>query len=755
MQTADRAEADNRSHRVAIAVACFAVGIIVAVLFLCRHKKEVEVVYAPINITIGILVLHPSPQVFVLLADARHQCAALLMGERVWSNFELWQFQWTAESACRESLRRLGDDILVSSNLSELFEKPVDGWLVAARSASGADALASAKVQMVDPQWRFAELTGKSMNAAWEEIPRPRSLPVVPAAAELAVWTVDQRQLRITVDNVELLGPGSFRMYFHGSQPLDNGVVSVRDGVYVGDWRIDDHTYSLTATTDRSQVVSTAVPAGHTAQRYPTYDAGGTSETRGDASLSASEKTAVEAFRSCILDQKSKPTTVAAYRVLIAIDSDAIREKVDGNTLVFHLAESVAHGLSGVHRAVELEFVGPLVLSQSIAGLRTKLQSAGELSEKSDDPWLLDKDFSERLLQHPETVDPDLARELAEGRKAQGADAIVIVGGSEMLQGLDGYSIVRADPGTAMAIVVGKNATIKYTTLHEIGHLLGARHERECSAIKSCFAKAPPPQQCGSDTECGLCTQDRLDAIALGSGQSCLANRAFTDKRMATLMDASTPHRRISYFSSAAGQGPDEERLSDESLQDNELTVSRVATCVRVASGPLSKPVSRTLPSPPQSNPPPKNRCEEDHSCRLEFPRLMVETVYFDFDVWEVERMAGMGEQLAQFSRWAKRNHIHRFFIDGYADRVGSSRANEFVSWSRAANVARDFHEQGFETLCAGHSFEEPDLPSGGTKARRNRSVEIRWEESCNGPDGAVCAGQYHQCEVPNGSSKK
>jgi outer membrane protein OmpA-like peptidoglycan-associated protein len=716
-------------------------------------------------------------------------CHASIIDAAALSNLQLWKIKPENDATCRNALGTASPGVTVATdNLLLLY----GNW----RGFENSDGIPNAKreataigeVQFASPSLRFASITGRSLSAVWDETRAPVNLPPLPDSTQLYIPLPGGSSYSVVVDNVRVESLSRYTIHFHGNRPLESGYLTSADGRYAGSWRIDGWGFSVNQLTDGAYVLEgtsldlpnargdTSANAGLREAKMP--NRGGQSVPSADIPspaegarvrtadhVGSSYRPCTNPGRTLVSDETPEVWVLVGYAFdpdnpnsIHARDGREISWDGDVNALIEQSAAEIG---PSVNQGVNLR-ICYLSHAERVPVHLSKLRKQHDATDNRSvsnlvtERGLASAAFASDLLHNPERSEQSLTDFFGQSRVKSGADfALLIIGGDE-LGDLDGFaSGVRADSDSAGAMVQRLRAVPARAAFHELGHLLGARHERESYQIVGCL-RAAANTTFVPDDECRL---DIADRATYGYPEVYnRPNRAFVRGSFATLMSSGSQNR-TPYWSSPDPDANRSRKLSND-YEDNARVIVSFASQLAhpipsVASAPVKLP-----PSQPQSaggySISVTENCELSDTCRAVRPTGLVQFFYFPSDVWSLENPDKDSKVLAKavesFASWMSRQNVQTLFIDGYADTVDSYSYNLALSINRAEAVAAALRRQkpGILTMCKGHSFFGADEPTAmGISEARNRRVEVRLDELCSFDNPIICQKQYRACEVP------
>jgi outer membrane protein OmpA-like peptidoglycan-associated protein len=445
--------------------------------------------------------------------------------------------------------------------------------------------------------------------------------------------------------------------------------------------------------------------------------------------------------------------------------------------------------LGGQGSPFSIRIIAPVIqLNQSIARLKAQfteqLSAIDRILVSDDVPWL-------RYLQGQISADSELKRFFTTEREShRAAAAILLVGGSlGKYCGISGR--IRAQRSSAVAFVQVDCSEANYDLLHELGHLLGARHEwgdqeRQNCEKRSATTNLVKENVTDIDSDCEQDYQDvkelRLESIDKATNRAFVQVDDWAQQPYGTIMSANSetklfygptnpPVDRRPYWSSTSAKFVRGVRVSS-GKEDNLAAIHKYAKCLADFAGPGPFPednaekICLKVSVPPPASPVPHENCVATNTCQDDIGGLN-KLIYFATDqigfgdVYkaEVDRLAG-----SLFSQ-----NVPHVYVEGFADSQivnskGEEQYNCLLSRERAAAVAHYVHgvfeklvKDGTPAPTVSCRWWGSKLPThamlANSKDAHNRHAKISWNTICDkaASDGRIlCDEDFHECPIPS-----
>lgn len=758
-----------RLYAFVLAAAMFAV---IVVVLLWRGLGNTPGERAPS--LIGVSFDHPSEIDPGLLDRVREGCAAVPVQGVALVQFELWLVDARSEEKCRAQLAHLRGIEIVPDNLRRLYADWRDVEVPRSEGGTKQQKVRWGHVSLPSAAVRFASLTGRSLAAAWEQRATVTALQSLPDSTMLELVLPGGTTYPVIVDRIQLLSSESFSVAFHGARPYESGTVIVSQGRYGGSWRVGLTGFSLYQLTDGTYVVKSitspagsAAPAG-TRLSPPSPESSDQRNAKAASSAvtttSAGAGASIDSWSRCTMTQDGVKGGTATHVVKILVgytvdvDDSSIDQKLesslswDGSVEVLNAQSSADLGPS-VHQGVNVRVcyiphARPVEIHLSALRRAYNASDPRASSELLEERNAASSGFAERLLNDPTFGGTPLRDFFGPIRSAAGADFALLLVGGESLGNLDGFAAaIGADDTHAAALVQLGKEHEGFGALHEVGHLLGARHERSRMEILRCL-NAPASSALLREDECVL---DRAEEKHSGRDYALQRpNRAYVSASFSTIMASLSLHR-TAFWSSQSRQDNLVRTLSSDG-EDNRAVIEGRAAQIKPEkpSQPIQDPVHPDAPGSAKG-PTLVEKCEATHSCAPSRPRDLGQFFYFPSDVWDLEggSAADVKQEVQTFGTWLATENVKVVYLDGYADTVDTEQYNQHLSELRAASVATVLREQnpGLLTLCKGNGYHSADRPTAmNVSEPRNRRVVVRWDELCTASGRILCREQFVTC---------
>jgi hypothetical protein len=717
------------------------------------------------------------------------ECQARLLTPGAERQFQEWRVQAERWQSCLDALGR------VNALTSPVSMDWLYWTLGEVESVAGDDdAIARHRVRFPDYRALFTHLTGDGLSDVRTDGPLSRTYPL--HGRRMFVRDVDGQLISGALEDLSLdAETGRYSLRFSlGTQGL--GILTADAAGFTGYFVLGGLLYDIGVANGGMQLVSVR-PVPPTASHPPEHSAGALFTSADAAALNATALRNYASYQGLELARNANvlmapplqcarsypaplPDSASVINVLFAYTEDADLQSavvVDslpkdqrkpiprdwtevGNHLTFEASKVFAdhelvtrvRSLGAVKLAISEKYwrekAGKLVGDDDVLlfwhsaflAQKTLPAAAGDKLVNSELGKVVDGDS--KMKQGVES----LRALLNETRFKEKADVVAIIASqsSELGGRFCGLSgAIRAQFGNSLIITRVDCAMLNLSFSHELGHLLGARHE------------GPPSYVCVPGSQLynrGECAQDDEDYGTVANplpDPVPRTNRAYIDlqKKTGTLMTSGAsgtrPYETYLRSDLRLERMPLWSQIDPEVINGVNLSYERCCSDGAYADAYAAGCVSQFLPEislPIKPTPPGFDGGTNDPKPVIDIRELEATMEFALNQPRSIDNLTAAQQlKLLRIDEQLLANNLKKFVVEGFADTTGSTENSARVSERRALAIAKRLCKDRPDRLVGYNSYGETGLIISTKDARlerRNRRALISWR-----PEGMTAYG--------------